>query len=854
MEEFTEGPNRYVRNVLVLKKDTCSVRELIIWVNKQLQCEIKELSELTAGDIYCQIMHKVAPKAMPMDRVFLYTNVSHEIESNYNMFRNALEKLNIHKNIYHRDLAKGIGHYEFVTWLHKFHRVNCKSDSYDAVAERKGQPIGLKKIVSTKPTVDYTAYLRRSTTIVSQNGGKGEVAHRSNSLVGMADKNSDGTEDNADPDQLKAKPNKKPIQKRSASRPAVSKPAVPGGAKPSGKPKLERSLTVMHPKPWQQAGKATQQSKETAQAKSDQVRANPKPPTRANTALADVSKPNSAGGSKPASPGGKRLERSLTVIHPKPWQQAGKATQQKELSQLKMDQALPQPKQSRTLLSQKKWEPAQKKSETILKKMGTVQKKMKSGQNDSQPNEPKSELAESEPAESERAESEPAEQEPAEAVPAEAEPAKAESPEAEPAEPESKLPKTEQETAKGNPESPVQVEPEPIDVKGDKFKIQLPSLQLRREPTLLRMEPVKGTPDPLGMTPAKRIYFKRIQRKENASPAASTRKPTQRRLNFKRNMGAAEELLSEKVLAACEPIRLLGNVTSLQSPEHSNLSSIVEAAGPPAEPSTSQASTQQTESDSSSLPQNVINTSELVANEPIAPNTESSGMPPDGPQATASLPRKPFTNLKATGMIQGQKKKHAPLKVRFGSVEILAYSEDASVYANYTPNVAIAKQVIQSFSEQGAARSSAPLAPEATKKPAATKPKPIKTSSVVPNLFLQHNLPKSGALLSLPVNEAAGGRLAKKPKIGHPLATSSPVITALDECRLAELPPDSDSDDDDDDRVWNTRRQIALLKDKLTTVECILMKYCGESHIVMKKLKRYFRKQEVDEPFIMGTF
>ncbi|XP_017872640.1 PREDICTED: proteoglycan 4-like [Drosophila arizonae] len=851
MEEFTEGPNRYVRNVLVLKKDTCSVRELIIWVNKQLQCEIKELSELTAGDIYCQIMHKVAPKAMPMDRVFLNTNVSHEIESNYNMFRNALEKLNIHKNIYHRDLAKGIGHYEFVTWLHKFHRVNCKSDSYDAVAERKGQPIGLKKILNTKPTVNYTAYLRRSTTIVSQNGGKGEVAHRSNSLVGMDDKNSDGTEDNADPDQLKAKPNKKPTQKRSASRPAVRKPAVPGGARPPGRPKLERSLTVIHPKPWQQAGKATQQIKETAQAKSDQARANPKPPTRANTALADVS--------KPASPGGKRLERSLTVIHPKPWQQAGKATQQKELSQLKMDRALPKPKQSRTLLSQKKWEPAQKKSETFLKKVGTVQKKMKSGQNNSQPNEPKWEPADSELAESEPAEQEPAEQEPAEAVPAEAEPAKAESPEAEPAkpesaEPESKLPKTEQETAKVNPEPPVQVEPEPIDVKGDIIKIELPSLQLRRDPTLLRMEPVKGTPDPLGMTPAKRIYFKRIQRKENASPAASTRKPTQRRLNFKRIMGAAEELVSEKVLAACEPIRLLGNVTSLKSPEHSNLSSIVEAAGPPAEPSTSQALTQQTESDSVSLPQNVKNnTSELVANEPIAPNTESSGVPPDGPPATASLPRKPFTNLKARGMIQAQKKKHAPLKVRFGSVEILAYNADASVYANYTPNVAIAKQVIQSFSEQGAARSSAPLASKATKKPAATKPKPIKTSSVVPNLFLQHNLPKSGSLLSLPVNEAAG-RLGKKPKLGRPLATSSPVITDLDECRLAELPPDSDSDDDDDDRVWNTRRQIALLKDKLTTVECILMKYCGESGVVMKKLKRYFRKQEVDEPFIMGTF
>ncbi|XP_017962834.1 microtubule-associated protein RP/EB family member 1C-like, partial [Drosophila navojoa] len=202
MEEFTEGPDKYVKNVLLLKKDTCSVRELIIWINKQLLCEIKELSELTAGDIYCQIVHKVAPRVMPMERVFLNTNVTHEIESNYNILRNALDKLHIHKNIHHHDLAKGIGHYEFMTWLYKFCTVNCRSDSYDAVAERKGQPIGLKKIISaTKPTVDPTAHLRRSTSIVSSNGDKEDVAYRSNSLFAIDDKNGEGTDGYVDLDQ-----------------------------------------------------------------------------------------------------------------------------------------------------------------------------------------------------------------------------------------------------------------------------------------------------------------------------------------------------------------------------------------------------------------------------------------------------------------------------------------------------------------------------------------------------------------------------------------------------------------------------------------------------------------------------
>ncbi|TDG40696.1 hypothetical protein AWZ03_012883 [Drosophila navojoa] len=814
MEEFTEGPDKYVKNVLLLKKDTCSVRELIIWINKQLLCEIKELSELTAGDIYCQIVHKVAPRVMPMERVFLNTNVTHEIESNYNILRNALDKLHIHKNIHHHDLAKGIGHYEFMTWLYKFCTVNCRSDSYDAVAERKGQPIGLKKIISaTKPTVDPTAHLRRSTSIVSSNGDKEDVAYRSNSLFAIDDKNGEGTDGYVDLDQPKISSNRRSTQKRSASKAgfikptvaSVSKLAVPGEAKPPGGPKLERSLSGIHSK----AGKATQQSKESAQGKPDQApQAKPMPPTRSNTFLTGVS--------KPASAGGKRLERSLTVIHPKPWQQAGKATQQKELSQLKMDRGQPQSKQ-------KKCEPTLKRSETFEKKSGTVAKKIISDQNNSQPNEPKSKLAESELAEPKSAE------------------------------PESKLPKTGQETAEENPEPHVQVKPEPIDVKRKTSHVQLPKFELKWDPTLSKMEPVKGSPVPLGMTPAKRIHFKRIQRKENASPSASTRNPAQRRLNDKRNAVAAEDLVSDKVLAACEPIRLLGNAASLKSMEHLNFSSILEAARQPDEPSTSQAATQESDSDSS-LPQSANYTSELVANEPIAPNTESSGVP-DGPQATASQPCQSLTNLEATGLNQAQNNKAGPLKVRFGSVEILAYSQDASVFANYTPKVAIAKHVIQSLSDQGAARLLASRNPKVTKKPAEAKPQPSnKTSSVTAKLFSQHNLPKSGSLLSLPANQAARGRLFEIPELGRPLASSSPILSALDECRFAELPPDSDSDDDVDDRVWNTRRQIALLKDKLTTVECILMKYCGESSTVLKKLKRYFRKQEVDEPFIMGTF
>ncbi|EDW66223.1 proline-rich protein 36 [Drosophila virilis] len=203
------GSKQYVKNVLVMKKDTCSVRELLNWVNAEMQCDVRELSELKTGGVYCQFVHKLFPAEISLTKVYLYTNTSYEIEANFKLLRNTFAKLNIRKDVPNRELAKGRGHYEFLNWLHKFHKMNHNGRAYDASKERCGKPIGLKKIVEVERRFDYAAYLRRSSTIIASVHPRKpvELVPRAHSLLGISVKpdNLASWKLNPTPDKSKAK-------------------------------------------------------------------------------------------------------------------------------------------------------------------------------------------------------------------------------------------------------------------------------------------------------------------------------------------------------------------------------------------------------------------------------------------------------------------------------------------------------------------------------------------------------------------------------------------------------------------------------------------------------------------------
>ncbi|XP_030568964.1 titin-like [Drosophila novamexicana] len=203
------GSKQFVKNVMVMKKDTCSVRELLNWVNAEMQCDVRELSELKTGGVYCQFVHKLFPAEISLTKVYLYTNASYEIEANFKLLRNTFAKLNIRKDVPNRELAKGRGHYEFLNWLHKFHKMNHNGRAYDASKERRGKPIGLKKIVEAERRFDYAAYLRQSSTIVASVHPRKpvELVPRAHSLIGISVKpdNLASWKLNPMPDKSKAK-------------------------------------------------------------------------------------------------------------------------------------------------------------------------------------------------------------------------------------------------------------------------------------------------------------------------------------------------------------------------------------------------------------------------------------------------------------------------------------------------------------------------------------------------------------------------------------------------------------------------------------------------------------------------
>ncbi|KAM8720672.1 hypothetical protein ACLKA7_006675 [Drosophila subpalustris] len=119
------------KDVLVLKKDTKSARELLIWINDLMDIQLKDLNELKTGEIYCRMVHKIFPHALPISKV-IKSNVRHEIERNFSLLQRAFAKLEVKTDIPERDLIEGRAQYKFTNWFYKFYTVN-----YDLQEELK---------------------------------------------------------------------------------------------------------------------------------------------------------------------------------------------------------------------------------------------------------------------------------------------------------------------------------------------------------------------------------------------------------------------------------------------------------------------------------------------------------------------------------------------------------------------------------------------------------------------------------------------------------------------------------------------------------------------------------------------
>ncbi|KAM8716882.1 hypothetical protein ACLKA7_003710 [Drosophila subpalustris] len=133
---------REVRNVRVSKVEMQSVRNLIMWINETLETKIREMSDLSTGAIYCQLMHSLWRRSICLSKVNFNTNDQWQQLSNYKLLKKSFQRMDLVKEIPERQLQQGRGHYDFANWFYKLYLVNKSDEPYNAANARKGAIIG----------------------------------------------------------------------------------------------------------------------------------------------------------------------------------------------------------------------------------------------------------------------------------------------------------------------------------------------------------------------------------------------------------------------------------------------------------------------------------------------------------------------------------------------------------------------------------------------------------------------------------------------------------------------------------------------------------------------------------------
>lgn len=146
----------YTRSDKVLqstKLENKSIRFLIMWINKEMEINIKYLEELRTRSVYCQLLHKMFPHTIQLSKIYFDSERKRDWEANLKLLNKSFEKLLDSQeisgfiNISITELMLGRGHLEFVRWFHTFyqqHIKHIKVSSYEA-AELRRQAKGLKK-------------------------------------------------------------------------------------------------------------------------------------------------------------------------------------------------------------------------------------------------------------------------------------------------------------------------------------------------------------------------------------------------------------------------------------------------------------------------------------------------------------------------------------------------------------------------------------------------------------------------------------------------------------------------------------------------------------------------------------
>ncbi|KAK0389012.1 hypothetical protein NLU13_2589 [Sarocladium strictum] len=120
-----------------------SRQELVQWLNSLLQLNITKVEQCGTGAALCQVFDSIYMD-VPMSRVKFNVNGEWAYVQNFKILQNTFTKHQIDKPIPVEALikCKMQDNLEFLQWTKKFWDLNFPDHDYDAVARRKGAPLG----------------------------------------------------------------------------------------------------------------------------------------------------------------------------------------------------------------------------------------------------------------------------------------------------------------------------------------------------------------------------------------------------------------------------------------------------------------------------------------------------------------------------------------------------------------------------------------------------------------------------------------------------------------------------------------------------------------------------------------
>ncbi|KAI8038087.1 uncharacterized protein LOC128253305 [Drosophila gunungcola] len=138
-------PTQIVHDVFVQKSEMISIRNLLVFFNKTLDCELLSMDDLKTGAVYCQVMHRLFPKSILIEKVKFYTHSKVDFKLNFRLLLNCFEKLKVTRYLPVEELILGHSHYDLCNWMYKFFQTNDNGREYDAKKVRKNSSIGLSR-------------------------------------------------------------------------------------------------------------------------------------------------------------------------------------------------------------------------------------------------------------------------------------------------------------------------------------------------------------------------------------------------------------------------------------------------------------------------------------------------------------------------------------------------------------------------------------------------------------------------------------------------------------------------------------------------------------------------------------